>query len=78
MKIIGKSMKILLLTIASISIALLFLSAFLRAIEKTERAECLRWQKEAEEYGKYYLTQWQADQCTAYKIKVEAPIRTQP
>ncbi len=42
----------------------------LRGIENTERAECYKWQKQAEEIQYYWLTEWQADQCEAHNIKV--------
>jgi len=45
----------------------------------SEKSECLKWQAQAEEYrqGKkdlFYLTQWQADQCEAHGILINAPI----
>lgn len=51
--------------------SLVFLT--LSAINKSERAECLKWKAEALEYGaRYYLTQWQKDQCDAHQIPIKA------
>lgn len=45
------------------------------AVDRSERAECLKWQGEARQYPGYYLTQWQAQQCAAQDIAVDAPVR---
>jgi hypothetical protein len=37
-------------------------------VKKQERAECLKWQVEAEQYQGYYLTDWQIEQCGAHNI----------
>lgn len=67
-------------TIAYIIIAMAVLAAFgwalLTGIERTEIAECIQWQKEARQFVGYYLTRWQAEQCAAHNIKVDAPIKT--
>ncbi len=61
-------MKTIIIVILAI-VAFIFISS--KGIEKTERAECYKWQKQAEEIQYYWLTQWQEDQCEAHNIKVE-------
>ncbi len=43
-------------------------------IRKTERAECMKWQGEADAFktAGYYLTSWQAAQCAHYGININA------
>ena len=43
--------------------------------DRTEVVECLKWQNEAKEYQKYYLTAWQDEQCRAHSIVVDAPVK---
>lgn len=59
---------------ATASIAFLFLSTK-DGIEKTERAECLKWKEEALTLQGYYLEQWQKDQCDARGITIETTIQ---
>lgn len=45
-------------------------------IARNEIHECQKWQGEAAQYGdRFYLVQWQADQCRAHSIAVNASIR---
>lgn len=43
-------------------------------MSRAEVVDCLKWQKEAQEYPNYYLLQWQAMQCEAHDISIDAPI----
>ncbi len=52
-------------------------------LNQNEIRECKEWEKQAEEYqavfgGKdkhlFYLTKWQADQCEAHGIIINAPL----
>ncbi len=52
-------------------------------LNQSEINECVEWQKQAEEYQAvfggtkkelFYLTKWQADQCQAHGIIINAPI----
>jgi len=47
-------------------------------IDKSELVDCLKWQKQAEEYrvSGFYLLQWQADQCKAHNIIINAEVRS--
>jgi hypothetical protein len=56
-----------LLTLAGIIIAFIALTY---AINIAELHECLVWQAQAKQYPLFYLTDWQADQCTAHNIEV--------
>lgn len=45
------------------------------AMNRQEVVECNEWQKQAQEYDQFFLVQWQADQCRAHGIIINAPIR---
>ena len=47
------------------------------ALEKTERDECIKWQKWSKEIRKdlFYLTPWQKEQCDAVGIKIDALVK---
>ena len=45
------------------------------AIERHEQFECYKWQAEANSYPNFYLTQWQAEQCQRWHIKIDAPVK---
>lgn len=50
--------------------------AFNEAISKGEISECEKWQNQAVVFTRgFYLTKWQADQCEAHGIEVNAPVR---
>ena len=38
------------------------------SVEKTERAECIRWEEESRAYSLYFTTDWQREQCNHYGI----------
>lgn len=44
-------------------------------MNKSEVVNCNKWKAEASEYANYYLLQWQADQCAAHNIEIDAPIK---
>lgn len=46
-----------------------------KGLEKSERAECYKWQDQAKEFREFYLTKAEADQCEYWGIKVDAPIK---
>lgn len=45
------------------------------SLEKTEKAECQKWQLEARDYPGYFQTEWQQEQCKNYEIIIEAPVK---
>lgn len=55
-----------------IAVGALCAAAFRSGIQKTERAECMKWQREADAFkaSGYYLTAWQAAQCAHYGINI--------
>jgi 3D (Asp-Asp-Asp) domain-containing protein len=61
-----------------IAIGLLLSFAFVKVaavgLDRQEEYECQKWQQWAKDYPLFYLTRWQADQCEAHGIKVEAPV----
>jgi hypothetical protein len=38
------------------------------SINKSETNECKQWQKQAQETPKFYLANWQVEQCKAHQI----------
>lgn len=52
----------------------LFITLMLSAVNRGELNECLTWQNEAEQYADYYLTGWQAAQCAAHGVTINAPV----
>lgn len=45
------------------------------SVNRSEVNDCLTWQQEASQYPKFYLVQWQADQCAAHNITINAPVK---
>lgn len=63
------------LKIAAIALATIAFAAALNAgLNKQEEVDCYTWQKQAKEYQNFYLTTWQAEQCEAHGIEVDAPV----
>jgi len=62
-----------------ILIVCLFISVFLLGLQcglnKSEKAECLDWKKEAKKYPDYYITEWQKAQCDYHGVDIEAPVK---
>lgn len=44
-------------------------------LNKSEVVECNQWKAQAVEFKGFYLTQWQADQCAAHNIEINAVIK---
>lgn len=42
---------------------------------KSEIAECKKWQEMSAQFEGFYLVQWQADQCEARNIIINAPVK---
>lgn len=42
-----------------------------KGIEKNERVECLKWEKQSKEYPLFYSAPWQKKQCLNYNIKLK-------
>lgn len=45
------------------------------SIDKKEINECRKWQEYSAQYSGFYLVQWQADQCKAHEIIINAPVK---
>ncbi len=45
------------------------------SMNEQERNDCNHWAEQARVYPGFFLTQWQADQCKAHDIVVNAPIK---
>ena len=54
---------VIILTIATISLS--------QGIKRQEIKECVTWQRYADWYEGYYLTDWQAEQCRAHDITID-------
>jgi hypothetical protein len=64
------------LTIAGIAVAALIFAMILNVgIDKSEMADCMKWAGQADAYPAFYLTQWQADQCKAHHIIINATVK---
>jgi hypothetical protein len=59
--------------VATASIAFFLLLSL--SLSKTEVYECNKWQDQAGEFPDFYLTQWQADQCAAHALSINAPVK---
>lgn len=44
-------------------------------LQKSEVVDCLKWQKQASESPAFYLLKWQAEQCEAHDIRIDAVIK---
>lgn len=57
-----------------VAIALILYAIFATidgALARKEKAECLKWQVEAEQFEGYFLAGWQKQQCQHYKVIVK-------
>lgn len=68
-------MKIIFYTIWFTFLGAAFATAIVVGLARSEREECLRWQKDAKTLPGYYLTQWQKQQCDYHQITIEAPVK---
>ena len=48
--------------------------AFIQGLDRSGKAECLKWADMAEQYPLFYLTPAEAEQCEHYQIPVNAPV----
>lgn len=71
---------IIMVTVSAVMLGLLWCTN--TGLAKAERNECMKWQEQAEEdieingdYPHYFLNEWQAEQCEAQKIEVNAVVR---
>ncbi len=55
--------------------AILFVFVLNIGMSRSEVVDCLKWQQQAEDYPAFYLLKWQAEQCQAHNIDIDAPIR---
>jgi hypothetical protein len=58
-----------------LAIGALFVIALFVGMNRQEVVECDTWAQQASQYPAFYLTQWQADQCAAHHITVNAPVK---
>lgn len=57
-------------------LAFVFVTLLLNeGLNRSERLECLAWRNYSQQYAGFYLTEWQADQCLAHDITINAPIK---
>jgi len=59
----------------AIAMMVVLWTAFVYSIGNSESLECSKWKDQAGQYPGYYITQWQADQCSAHKVEINAPIK---
>ena len=63
-------------TVATVSVACVgIVAAALVGLSRSEAVECFKWQRQAEQYPGFYLTEWQARQCAAKSIIISAPVK---
>ena len=55
-------------------VCVIFATLFSVGINRSEVMDCYKWQKQAKEYSSFYILRWQAAQCVAHGIQVDAPI----
>lgn len=62
---------VIVIIMGAVAVALVGISG----INKSEVVECNHWTSQAAEYSGFYLTHWQADQCKAHGIIINAPVK---
>jgi len=65
--------KVFILVAFSAFIAILILS-LTYGLNKSEKLECLKWQKQATEIVGFYLTEAEAEQCRHHNIEINFTI----
>lgn len=50
-------------------------AAAMYGFNKQEIVECNTWAEQAAQYPHYYITHWQAEQCTSHHVTINAPIQ---
>lgn len=58
-------------TIIAIVIIAGIFSALNDGVAKSEKTECIKWEKQSQEYQKWYSTDWQKKQCQNYGIALK-------
>ncbi len=67
-----KNIAITLIVIASV-IGLIY--AISIGLERTDRVDCYKWQRQSEQFVGFYLTEWQKAQCDYHGIEINAPVK---
>lgn len=47
----------------------------LTSLDKSEVVSCLKLAEQAQEFGGFYLTDWQAEMCEAHNIVINAEVK---
>lgn len=68
-------MNILIKIMYLVSLFVIFTLTIKYGFDKSEIVECKKWQKQAEQYELFYITQYQNQQCLAHNLVVNAPIK---
>lgn len=55
--------------------AVILTASFFYGTGKSEIVECTKWSQEADAYPGFYLAKWQANQCAAHQIIINAPVK---
>lgn len=58
----------------AIGLVVVFIFSVGKFTDKNEIVECLNWKAQAQEFPAFFLTQWQADQCKAHSIFINAEV----
>ena len=78
----NKTIEKILLIIVFILFIIAICGLLIDGANKTEIAECTKWEKQTQEYERYnekthtgfYITKWQDEQCKAHGIKINATV----
>lgn len=64
------------ITIGAIFLILFVIASSINdSMNRSEKVECRKWQEDAAKYQGFYIVQWQADQCKAHDIIINAPVK---
>ena len=71
-----KTMKNTTLLILGLITVLVIVAMIMPSVwERRETGQCQLWQAEAERYGDYFISNWQAEQCNARGVYIDAPVK---
>lgn len=70
-----KSLSEVFLMVAMLAAVLGLVALAPLAFDRNEEMECKGWQQEAQNNPQFYLLGWQAEQCAAHHITVDAPVK---
>lgn len=45
------------------------------SMDQSEIVECNQWKEQSTQYAGFFLAEWQAEQCTAHHININAPVK---